>query len=61
METDASGNVIARMGRFDVNPADPHVVQDGPHLNLETHVNGRPVSNTHDTIDVQTIMPGDYP
>jgi len=49
------------MARFDINPSDPHVQSDGPHLNLETHINGRPVSNVHHPIDPATIRPGDYP
>jgi len=59
--TDASGNTVSKMGRFDVNPADPHVAQEGAHLNLETHVNGKSVGNQHIPIDPKTVRPGDTP
>jgi RHS repeat-associated protein len=59
--TDASGNTVSKMGRFDVNPADPHVAKEGAHLNLETHVNGKPVGNEHFPIDPKTVRPGDHP
>ncbi len=61
MSTDAGGNTVARIGRFDVNPADTHVSKLGPHLNLETQLNGDIVSNTHTPIDPATIRPGDIP
>jgi len=59
--TDASGNTVSKMGRFDINPADPHVAANGPHLNLETHVNGVKGPNEHIPIDPKTIRPGDHP
>jgi len=59
--TDASGNTVSKMGRFDINPADPHVAADGPHLNLETHMNGVKGPNEHISIDPSTIRPGDHP
>jgi hypothetical protein len=58
-EIDANGQTINRMGRFDVNPGDPHVMRDGPHLNIETHINGVG-PNIHISIDPSTIRPGDY-
>jgi hypothetical protein len=58
---DANGNTLSKMGRLDVNPADPHVVKDGAHLNLETHVNGKPSGNEHISIDPKTVRPGDHP
>jgi hypothetical protein len=61
MSTDAAGREVARIGRFDVNPADAHVSRLGPHLNLETQVDGDIVSNTHTPIDPATIRPGDMP
>lgn len=61
MATDASGNTVARMGRFDVNPLDPNVAVQGPHLNLETQLNGDILSNSHTPIDPFTIRPGDTP
>ncbi len=59
--TDANGNVTTKIGRFDVNPADPHVNANGPHLNMETQVNGRIQSNQHVPIDGSTVRPGDHP
>ena len=64
---DAQGNNIARVARFDINPNSPHVQQAGPHLNLETQINGRPVRNgpladPHIPIDPNTItQTGDIP
>jgi RHS repeat-associated protein len=59
--TDQSGNTVSKMGRFDVNPSDPHVQADSAHLNLETQVNGAKVSNQHIPIDPNTVRPGDHP
>ena len=59
--TDANGNVTTKIGRFDVNPADPHVNANGPHLNMETQVNGKIQSNQHVPIDGSTVRPGDHP
>jgi RHS repeat-associated protein len=61
MATDVNGNVIARIGRLDLNVADKHVALLGPHLNLEIHVNGRIVANIHVPIDPSTIRSGDTP
>jgi RHS repeat-associated protein len=58
---DAAGNVESKMGRFDVNPADEHVHRGGPHLNIETHVNGKQTENVHTPIDPSTVRPGDIP
>lgn len=58
----AAGDIETRIGRFDINPADPHVQQYGPHLNLETQINGVPVGlDPHLPIDPTTIRPGDFP
>lgn len=60
--TDAAGNTVTRNARFDVNPADPHVQKQGPHLNLETQVNGQRVGvDPHTPIDPSTVRPGDIP
>ena len=58
---DGAGNNTTKIARFDINPADPHVAASGPHLNLETQVNGRIRTNTHLPIDPSTIRPGDFP
>jgi len=60
-ERNANGNLESRMGRFDINPADPTVQRVGPHLNLERQINGIPRSNTHLPIDPATIRLGDFP
>jgi RHS repeat-associated protein len=65
-DTDAAGNNITRIARFDINPNSAHVQGLGPHLNLETQVNGRPVrsgpgADPHIPIDQSTIRPGDCP
>ena len=59
--SDESGTMTEKIARFDVNPSDSHVAANGPHLNLETQVNGRVVSNSHIRIDPRTIRPGDHP
>ena len=58
---DASGQTVTKIGRLDVNPADPHVQKQGPHLNVETQVNGKVKKNDHIPIDAQTIRQGDHP
>lgn len=52
---------VSHMSRFDINPADPKVLQYGPHLNLDRHVGGSPIDNFHIPIDPDTIRPGDFP
>ena len=59
--TDANGKTVSKIGRMDVNPADPHVAKDGAHLNLQTQVNGKTVGNQHIPIDPKTVRPGDHP
>lgn len=59
--TNPAGQVESRMGRLDINPADPHVQRIGPHLNLETHTDGRIIRNDHLPIDPSTIRRGDFP
>ncbi len=59
------GEQITRIARFDVNPNSKHVQKLGPHLNLETQINGRTVRNgplrdPHTPIDSSTVRPGDY-
>ncbi|WP_327313220.1 polymorphic toxin-type HINT domain-containing protein [Streptomyces sp. NBC_01235] len=63
--TDASGNMVRKIARFDVNPGSPHVQKLGPHLNLETQINGQtvksgPLKDPHTAIDPSTIRSGDY-
>jgi hypothetical protein len=57
----AAGKTETKIGRFDVNSADPHVQKEGPHLNLETHVNGKVKKNEHIAIDPVTVRKGDHP
>jgi len=59
--TNANGDLVQNIGRLDVNPLDSHVATNGPHLNLETQINGSIVSNVHVPIDPTTIRPGDVP
>ncbi|MFI6006216.1 polymorphic toxin-type HINT domain-containing protein [Streptomyces sp. NPDC051366] len=54
--TDASGNTVRKIARFDVNPNSPHVQKLSPHLNLETQINGKtatsgPLKDPHTGID----------
>ena len=35
---DGNGDNVTNIGRFDVNPADPHVAANGLHLNLDPQV-----------------------
>ncbi len=69
--TDASGNTVRQIARFDVSPSG-HIIENGvyrPHLNLETRIvgpNGQSVSppfnpNAHIYIDPNTVIRGDYP
>jgi hypothetical protein len=61
-EVNANGQVETRIGRFDINPADPHVIKEGPHLNLQRQINGRSVGvDPHIRIDPSTIRMGDIP
>jgi len=58
----ASGQIETRVARFDINPADPHVQQLGPHLNLETRIGKKKVgTDPHTPIDPSTIRKGDCP
>ncbi|MDX2822556.1 polymorphic toxin-type HINT domain-containing protein [Streptomyces ipomoeae] len=63
---DASGRRITQIARFDINLKSPHVQQYGPHLNLETQINGQtvrsgPLADPHIPIDMSTVRPGDIP
>ena len=62
---DANGDTITRRVGFDINPANRHVQQLGPHLNLQTQINGVPIrtgplADPHFPIDPRTIIPGDF-
>jgi hypothetical protein len=62
---DESGNTTMNIARFAVNPNSAHVQELGPHLNLETQINGitvrsGPLADPHLPIDPSTIRPGDY-
>jgi RHS repeat-associated protein len=56
-----SGDEVTLIARFDVNLADPHTYSMGPHLVLETQVNGRTTGRVHIDIDHGTVRVGDYP
>ena len=63
---DEEGNTVTSISRFDINPDSPHVQQYGPHLNLETQINGKtitsgPLADPHTPIDPTTIREGDIP
>jgi hypothetical protein len=64
--TDAQGKTITRRVGFDLNPNTPHVQQLGPHLNLQTQINGKvqgkntPLADPHIPIDSSTIRQGDF-
>jgi RHS repeat-associated protein len=60
-EVNEDGDVVTKIGRFDVNPADGHVQKEGSHLNLETQVNGKTTENSHIPIDPSTVRRGDHP
>ena len=62
---DATGKTVTKIARFDINPTSPHVQKLGPHLNLETQINGKTVTSgllkdPHIEIDPKTIIPGDF-
>jgi hypothetical protein len=62
---DAAGNAITKRVGFDINPATSHVKSLGPHLNLQTQINGRivrsgPFADPHIPIDPLSITPGDF-
>lgn len=64
--TNEAGDQVVHIARFDVNPASPHVQRFGPHLNLETQINGRtirsgPLRDPHTPIDPSTVRAGDIP
>ena len=63
--TNSKGERITRRVGFDVDPNSSHVKKYGPHLNLQTQINGKPVTtgplaNPHTPIDSSTIRQGDY-
>jgi Pretoxin HINT domain len=64
--TDAQGRTITRRVGFDLNPNTPHVQQLGPHLNLQTQINGKvqnkntSLADPHIPIDPSTIRQGDF-
>jgi hypothetical protein len=62
---DSQGQRITKRVGFDVNPNSPHVRQLGPHINLQTQINGKiqtsgPLSDPHIPIDPKTVRKGDY-
>lgn len=61
--TENGQKVTKRVG-FDLNPNSSHVKQLGPHLNLQTQINGKiqkgALADPHIPIDPKTIRSGDY-
>ena len=59
-----NGQKITKRVGFDLNPNSSHVKQLGPHLNLQTQINGKiqkgTLADPHIPIDPKTIRPGDY-
>jgi len=59
-----NGQKITKRVGFDLNPNSSHVKQLGPHLNLQTQINGKiqkgALADPHIPIDPKTIRPGDY-
>ncbi|PHZ86391.1 hypothetical protein [Paremcibacter congregatus] len=60
-----AGEAITKRVGFDLNPASAHVQKLGPHLNLQTQVNGKIINtgelaDPHIPIDPATIRKGDY-
>ncbi|MEO3678411.1 chitobiase/beta-hexosaminidase C-terminal domain-containing protein [Rheinheimera sp. FR7-31] len=59
-----NGQEITKRVGFDLNPNSSHVQQLGPHLNLQTQINGKiqkgVLADPHIPIDPKTIRPGDY-
>jgi RHS repeat-associated protein len=62
--TDSAGRRITRRVGFDVNPSSGHVRQLGPHLNLQTQIDGviqkGALADPHIPIDPSTVRPTDY-
>ena len=59
-------STVTRIGRLDINPNSPHVVKFGPHLNLETQIDGKSqrsgtLADPHTEVDASTVREGDYP
>jgi len=64
-EFEENGMKITKRVGFDLNPASSHVQQLGPHLNLQTQINGKiqksgALKDPHTPVDPSTIRPGDY-
>ena len=59
--TDDAGRQITKRVGFDINPASPHVRKHGPHLNLQTQIDGViEKSDPHIPINPNTINKGDF-
>ena len=59
-------DTVTRIARLDVNPSSPHVVRFGPHVNLETKINGVTVrsgslADPHTAISPSSVRDGDFP
>jgi hypothetical protein len=62
---DNLGQTITKRVGLDLNLASPHVQQIGPHLNLQTQINGviqraGALADPHIPINPSTIRPGDF-
>lgn len=59
-----NGKKITKRAGLDLNPNSSHVKQLGPHLNLQTQINGKiqkgALADPHIPIDPKTIRSGDY-
>ena len=59
-----NGQQITKRVGFDLNPNSAHVKELGPHLNLQTQIDGKiqkdALADPHIPIDPKTIRPGDY-
>jgi hypothetical protein len=59
-----NGHTVTKRVGFDLNPNSAHVKELGPHLNLQTQIDGVVQKGTlkdpHIPIDPKTIRPGDY-
>lgn len=63
--TNSAGQDVTKRVGFDVNPNSSHVQKVGPHLNLQTQINGKiqktgSAKDPHTPISPGTIRKGDF-